>query len=64
MKDLGLEGIPGWLSGLAPAFGPGRGPGGPDRVPHRATDVQPASPSACACASLSVYHEYKKYIYI
>ena len=24
-----LKGIPGWLSGLAPAFGPGRDPGVP-----------------------------------
>ena len=29
-------GIPGWRSGLAPAFGPGHNPGDRDRVPHRA----------------------------
>ena len=29
-------GIPGWRSGSAPAFGPGRDPGDRDRIPHRA----------------------------
>ena len=27
-------GIPGWRSGLAPAFGPGRDPGDRDRIPR------------------------------
>ena len=27
------EGIPGWLNGLVPAFGPGRDPGGPGSSP-------------------------------
>ena len=27
------QGIPGWLSGLAPAFGPGRDPGVPGSSP-------------------------------
>ena len=44
-------GIPGWLSGLAPAFGPERDPG----VPHRTPGMEPASPSASL--SLYVYHE-------
>ena len=43
-------GIPGWLRGLAPAFGPGRDPG----VPRRAPGTEPASPSACVSASLSL----------
>ena len=30
------SGIPGWRSGLALAFGPGRDPGDPDRIPRRA----------------------------
>ena len=29
-------GIPGWRSGLAPAFGPGRDPGDRDPIPRRA----------------------------
>ena len=45
-----LPGIPGWLSSLASAFDPGRGPG----VPHRAPCMEPASPSACVSASLSL----------
>ena len=31
-----LTGIPGWRSGLAPAFGPGRDPGDPGSIPRRA----------------------------
>ena len=51
-------GIPGWLSGLAPAFGPGCDPG--DRVPHQASCMEPASLTACVSAHpppLSVSHE-------
>ena len=33
-------------------------PGSWDQVPHRALWVEPASPSACVSASLSVSHEY------
>ena len=47
-------GIPGWLSGSAPSFGPGRDPGLRDRVPHRAPCMEPASPSACVSASVCV----------
>ena len=54
VKDFGLWGIPGWLSGLAPVFGPGRGQEFQDRVPHRAPCLEPASPSACVSASLSL----------
>ena len=28
-----------------------------DRVPHQAPDMEPASPSSCVSASLSVYHK-------
>ena len=42
-KDVTM-GIPGWLSGLVPAFCPGRDSGVPDQVPHRASCMKPASP--------------------
>ncbi|CAD7671201.1 unnamed protein product [Nyctereutes procyonoides] len=50
-------GIPGWRSGLAPAFGPGRDPGDPGSSPTSGSRcMEPASPSACvsACLSLSL----------
>ena len=48
-------GIPGWLSGLAPAFGPGRDPGDPGSSPTLGSRfMEPASPSACVSASLSL----------
>ena len=52
-------GIPGWLGGLAPAFGPGRDPGDLGSSPaSRAPCVEPASHSAVSLAlSLSVSHE-------
>uniref|UniRef100_A0A8C0MPK2 Mitochondrial calcium uniporter regulator 1 n=1 Tax=Canis lupus familiaris TaxID=9615 RepID=A0A8C0MPK2_CANLF len=41
-------GIPGWRSGLAPAFGPGRDPGDPGSNPTSGSRcMEPASPSAC-----------------
>ena len=47
-------GIPGWRSGLAPAFGPGRDPGDPGSSPTSGSRCrEPASPSACVSASLS-----------
>ena len=47
-------GIPGWLSGLAPAFGPGRDPGVPGSNPTSGSRcMEPASPSACVSTSLS-----------
>ena len=55
-----LPGIPGWCSGLAPAFGPGRDPGDPGSNPTSGSRcMEPASPSACVSASLSLcdYHK-------
>ena len=58
--------MPGGLSGLAPALGSavkylswaqGMILGSRERVPHRAPCMEPASPSACVSASLSVFHE-------
>ena len=44
-----------WLSGLAPAFGPCRDPGDPGSNPTSDSQcTEPASPSACVSASLSV----------
>ena len=49
-----VRGIPGWRSGLVPAFGPGRDPGDPGSNPTSGTRcMEPASPSACVSASLS-----------
>ena len=53
-------GIPWWRSGLAPAFGPGRDPGDPGSNPTSGSRcMEPASPSACVSASLSLsdYHK-------
>ena len=48
-------GIPGWRRGLAPAFGPGRDPGDPGSNPTSGSRcMEPASPSACVSASLSL----------
>ena len=57
MKALG---IPGWRNGLAPAFGPGHDPGDPGSNPTSGSRcMEPASPSACVSASLSLcdYHK-------
>ena len=54
------RGIPGWRSGLAPAFGPGRDPGDPGSSPASGSRCMvPASPSAYVSASLSLcdYHK-------
>ena len=49
------RGIPGWRSGLAPAFGPGHDPGDPGSNPTSGSRcMEPASPSACVSASLSL----------
>ena len=49
------RGIPGWRSGLALAFGPGHDPGDPGSNPKSGSRcMEPASPSACVSASLSV----------
>ena len=48
-------GIPGWRSGLARAFGPERDPGDPGSNPTSGSRcMEPASPSACVSASLSL----------
>ena len=47
-------GMPGWLSGWAPAFGSGRDPGVWDRVPHWAPCEEPASLCLCLCLYLSL----------
>ena len=57
-----IWGIPGWRSGLAPAFGPGRDPGDEGSNPTSGSRcMEPASPSACVSASLSLslcdYHK-------
>ena len=60
-STLDVEGgIPGWLSGLVPAFCPGHDPGNPGLSPtsqSRRTESsckEPASPSTCVFASLSL----------
>ena len=55
-------GIPGWRSGIVPAFGPGRNPGEPGLNPTSGSQcMEPVSPSAYASASLSLslcdYHK-------
>ena len=53
-KGTVAYGIPGWRSGLAPAFGPGRDPGDPGSNPMSGSRcIEPASPSAYVSASLS-----------
>ena len=48
-------GIPGWHSGLAPAFGPGRDPGDQGVNPTSGSGcMEPASPPAYVSASLSL----------
>ena len=51
--------IPGWHSGLAPAFGPGRDPGDPGSNPMSGSQcMEPASPLPVSLPlSLSVSHE-------
>ena len=58
IKNQG-QGIPGWLSGLAPAFSPGCDLESWDGVTHQAPYMEPAPPSACVSASFSlrVSHE-------
>ena len=46
--------MPGWLSGLAPPLAQGVILESWDRVPHGAPCMEPASPSACVSASLSL----------
>ena len=51
--NYGTSGIPGWLSGLAPAFGPGRDPGVPGSSPTSGS-LHGACFSLCLCFCLSV----------
>ena len=44
-----------WLSGLAPPSAEGLVLETQDRVPRRAPCMEPASPSACVSASLSLF---------
>ena len=50
-------GQPGWLSGLALPSAQGVILETQDRVPHQTPCMEPASPSACISASLSLSHE-------
>ena len=54
-KNPGFSGIPGWLSGLAPAFGPGLNPG----VPGSSGPALGSRDGACfsLCLYLCLYHE-------
>ena len=47
------DGIPGWLSGLAPVFGPGRDPGVPGLSPTLGS-LHGACFSLCLCLCLSL----------
>ena len=49
-----MTGQPRWLSGLAPPSAQGMILETQDRVPRRAPCMEPASPSACVSASLSL----------
>ena len=49
-----IAGQPGWLSSLVLLSARGVILETQDRVPHRAPCMEPASPSACVSASLSV----------
>ena len=54
-REVKKKGIPGWCSGLVPVFGPGRDPGDLGSNPSLGSRcMEPASPSACVSASLSV----------
>ena len=59
-----LFGIPGWRSGLAPAFGPGRDPGDPGSSPTSGSLHGACfSLCLCLCLSLSVFLKNKKIKY-
>ncbi|CAD7671864.1 unnamed protein product [Nyctereutes procyonoides] len=54
-------GIPGWHSGLAPAFGPGRDPGDPgSNSTSGSRCMEPASPSAYVSAPPPIINKLKK----
>ena len=50
-------GQPGWLSGLVPPSAQGVVLETWDRVPHQTLCMEPASPSACVSASLSLMNK-------
>ena len=52
-NDL-VQGIPGWLSGLAPAFGPGRDPGVPGLSPTTGS-LHGTCFSFCLCLCFSLF---------
>ena len=52
-QELRSEGIPGWLSGLAPAFRPGRDSGVPESSPTSGS-LHGACFSLCLCLCLSL----------
>ena len=54
LLEMQIRGTPGWLSGCASAFGSGRDPGAWDGVLHQGPHREPASPSTCVSAFLSV----------
>ena len=55
IRNINISGTPGWRSGLAPAFRPGRDPGDPGSNPTSGSRcMEPASPSACVSVSVSV----------
>uniref|UniRef100_A0A8I3PFQ1 [histone H3]-trimethyl-L-lysine(27) demethylase n=1 Tax=Canis lupus familiaris TaxID=9615 RepID=A0A8I3PFQ1_CANLF len=55
-------GIPGWRSGLAPAFGPGRDPGDPGSSPTSGSRcMEPASPSAYVSEENEKRTQHKEY---
>ena len=57
MSNCFPAGIPGWFSGLAPAFGPGHDPGVLGRSPASGSLHGACFSLCCVSASLSVSHE-------
>ena len=55
LSKTGCFGQPRWRSGLAPPAAWGVILETRDRVPRRASCMEPASPSACVSASLCLY---------
>ena len=66
LKNFLFVEIPGWHSGLAPAFGPGCDPGDWGSSPTSGSRcMEPASPSACASLSLCVtIIKKKKFLFV
>ena len=53
-NKIHIVGIPGWLSGLVPAFGPGHDPGVPGSNPTSGS-LDGACFSLCLCLCLSLF---------